>query len=64
MSPSTDVFSVVAIKYAILLKQLHTTRIASYSWANGNLVIKSAEMWLYGFSRITLGISFSAGALL
>jgi len=43
-SPSADVFSVVAIKCAILLKQLHTTRIASYPWAKGSLVIKSANI--------------------
>ena len=64
MSPSTDIFSVVAIKYAILLKRLHTTKIASYPWASGSLVIKSADMWLYGFSGIALGISFPAGASL
>jgi len=42
----------------ILLNQLYTTKIASYSWANGSLVIKSAEIWLYGFSEITLDIYF------
>ena len=52
------------MKCAILLKQLHTTRIASYSWANNSLVMKSTEIWLYGFSRIALGISFSTGVSL
>jgi len=36
----------------------------SYPWANGSLVMKSADIWLYGFSGIALGISFPAGALL
>jgi len=52
------------MKYTILLKQLHTTKIALCSWANGSLVMKSAKIWLYGFSGIALGISFPAGALL
>jgi len=51
------------MKCAILLKQLYTTKIASYLWANGSLVMKSAEIWLYGFSGIALGISFPTGAL-
>jgi len=63
-SLSTDVFSVVAMKCAILLKQSHTTKIALYLWANGSLVMKSAEIWLHGFSGITLGISFPAGTSL
>jgi len=50
------------MKCAILLKQLYTTKIASYLWANGSLVMKSAEIWLYSFSGIALGISFPAGA--
>ena len=64
MSPSADVFSIMTIKCAILLKQLYTTRIALYPWANGSLVIKSAEMWFYSFSGITLDISFPADASL
>ena len=56
MSPSADVFSVIAIKCAILLKQLHTTKIALYLWASGSSVIKSANIWLHGFSGIALGI--------
>jgi len=43
-SSFTDVFLVVAIKCAILLKQPHTTKIALYSWTNGSLAIKSANM--------------------
>ena len=64
MSSFTDVFSVVAIKYTILLKQSHTTKIALYPWASGSLVMKSAEIWLYGFSGTILGISFPAGTSL
>ena len=47
MSPSADVLSVVAMKYAILLKRSHTTRMVLYPWANGSLVMKSADIWLH-----------------
>jgi len=35
-----------------------------YPWANSSLVMKSAEIWLYGFSGIALGISFPTSASL
>ena len=63
-SPSADVFSIVAMEWAILLNWLYTIKIVSYSYVKGSLVIKSADMWLYGFSGIVLGISFSTRALL
>jgi len=62
--PSTNVLSIVAMKYAILLNRSHTTKIALYPWASNSLVMKSAEIWLHGFSRIVLGISLLAGASL
>ena len=64
VSPFADVFSIVAIKCAILLKWLHTTKIVLYPWAKGSLVIKSTDIWLHGFSGIALDISFPTGALL
>ena len=52
------------MKCAILLKWSHTTKIVLYPWANGSLVIKSAEIWFHGFSGIALGISFPTGTSL
>jgi len=61
---SANVFSVIVIKCTILLNWSHTTKIALYPCASGSLVMKSAKMWLYDFSRIALGINFPASALL
>ena len=61
---SADVFSVVAIKCAILLNLSYTTKIALYSWTKSSFIIKYAEIWLYSFSGIAFSISFSARALL
>ena len=52
------------MKCAILLNQSHTTKIALYPHARGNFIMKSAEIWLHGFSGIAFGMSFPAGALL
>ena len=42
VSPSTDIFFIVAMKWTILLNRLHTTSIALYPWISSNLVMKSA----------------------
>jgi len=60
-NPSADVFSIVGMKWSILVNWSTTTRILSYSYAKGNLVIKSADIYVYGFSRIEFGINFSTG---
>ena len=44
MRSSADIFSIVAIKCAILLNQSYTTKMALYSCASGSLVMKSAEI--------------------
>jgi len=41
---STDVFSIVVIKYIILDNLSHTTSIVSFSVTNSNLVIKDTSM--------------------
>jgi len=33
----------------------------SYPYTKGNLVIKSADIYVHGFSRIEFGIDFPAG---
>jgi len=60
-SPSTNVFSIVGMKCAIFVNLSTTTRIKSYPCANGNLVMKSADMCVQGLSGIELGISLPAG---
>jgi len=60
-SSSTNVFSVVGIKCTIFVNLLTNTKIELYPCASSNLVIKSAEMWAQGFSRIEFGINFLAG---
>jgi len=60
-SPSADVFSIVEMKCPIFVNLSTTTRIESYPCTNGNLVMKSADMCVQGFSGIELGISFPAG---
>ena len=60
-NPSANVFFIVGIKWTILVKQSTTTRILLYSYAKGNLVIKSANICVYGFSGIEFGINFPAG---
>ena len=50
----------VAIKCAILVKQLHTTSIESNSCARDSLVMKLVLMWFYGFVGVEFGISFFA----
>ena len=59
-NPSTDVLSVVSIKYTIFVSWSTTTKIVLYSWAKGSLVIKSANMCIQGFSGIELGINLPA----
>jgi len=60
-SPSAVVFSIVGTKCAIFVNQSTTTKILSYPWASGNLVIKSADICVYAFSGIKFGINFPAG---
>ena len=60
-SSSADVFSVVEIKWTIFVNLSTTTEIESYSWASGNLVIKSTKIYVQGLSGIELGIDLSAG---
>ena len=60
-NPSADVFSVVGIKWTILVSQSTTTKILSYPCTKGNLVIKSTDICVHGFSGIEFGISFPAG---
>ena len=60
-NPSADVFSVVGIKWTILVNRSTTTRMLLYPCAKGNLVIKSANICVYGFSGIEFGINFPAG---
>jgi len=55
-----DVFSVVGIKCTIFVNLLTTTKIKSYPWAKNSFVIKSADIKIYDFSGIELGISLSA----
>ena len=60
-SPSALVFSVVGIKCTIFMNLSTITKIAPYSCAKGNFVMKSALMWLHAFSGIEFGINFSTG---
>ena len=60
-SPSADIFSVVGMKWTIFVSLSTTTKIESYPWASSNLVIKSAEMYVQGLSKIELGINLPAG---
>jgi len=60
-NPSADIFSIVGMKWTILVNRSITTRILLYSCAKSNLVIKSADIYVYGFSRIEFGINFPAG---
>ena len=57
---STNVFSVVEIKCTIFVNLSTTTKIELYPCTNSNLVMKSAEIYTQGFSRIEFDISFSA----
>jgi len=59
-NPFADVFSVVGIKYIIFVN-LSTTKIELHPYASGNLVMKSTEMYIQGFSKIEFGINFPAG---
>ena len=59
--PSANVFSVVGIKWTILVSRSTTTRILLYPYAKGSLVIKSANICVYGFSRTELGINLLTG---
>jgi len=58
---STNVFSIVGIKYTIFVNLSTTTRIELYSCASSNLVIKFTKICAQGFSRIEFGINFPAG---
>jgi len=57
-NPSADVFSIVGIKWTILVNQSTATRILSYPCIKGNLVIKSANICIQGFSGIDLALTF------
>ena len=59
--PSAIVFSVVGTKCTIFVNQSTTTRILSYPCANGNFVMKSADMCVHALSGIELGINLPAG---
>ena len=59
-NPSADVFSVVGMKYTILVNLSAITKIELYLWAKDSFVIKSANMCVQGFSGIELGISLPA----
>ena len=59
-NPSADVFSVVSMKWTILVSRSTTTKILSYPCARGNLAIKSANICVQGFSGIEFSISFPA----
>jgi len=59
-SPSADVLFVVGIKWTIFVNLSTTTKIKSYSCANGSLVMKSANICIQGFSGIELGINLPA----
>ena len=56
-NPTANVFSVVGIKCAILVRQSHTTKIVLYPCTSGNFTMKSALMCLQGFSSMELGIN-------
>ena len=56
---SADVFSIVGIKYTIFVNLSTTTKIELYPCASSNLMMKSAEIYTQGFSRIEFGINFS-----
>ena len=60
-SPSTNIFSIVGMKWTIFVNLSTTTKIESYPWANSNLVIKSAEICIQDLSGIELGINLPAG---
>jgi len=55
----TDIFSIVGIKWTILVNQSTTTRILLYPYAKDNLVIKSANICVHDFSGIEFGINFA-----
>jgi len=59
-SPSADVLFVVGIKWTIFVNLSTTTKIKSYSCANGSLVMKSANICIQGFLDIELGINLPA----
>jgi len=60
-SPSTDVLSVVEIKWTIFVNLSTTTKIKSYPYTNSSLVIKSADIYIQGFLGIELGINLPTG---
>jgi len=55
-----NVFSIVGIKWTILVNWFTITRILSYPWAKDNLVIKFTDIYVQGFLGIELGINFPA----
>jgi len=58
---SANVFSVVGMKWTIFVNLSTTTKIELYSCAIGSLVMKSADIYIQGFSGIELGINLPAG---
>ena len=60
-SPSTDIFSVVGMKWTIFVNLSTTTKIELYPWTSSNLVIKPAEIYIQGLSGIELGINLPTG---
>jgi len=57
VNSSTNVFSVIGIKYTILVNQSITTRIESYPCAKGSLIMKSTDICIQGFVGVEFGIN-------
>ena len=51
----------IGIKWTIFVNLSTTTKIESYLCVIGSLVIKSADIYVQGFSDIELGINLPAG---
>ena len=59
-NPSAIIPSIVAIKCVIFDNLSQTTKMASFPATIGNLVIKSTEICIYGFSRTSPNFTFPA----
>ena len=62
-NPSTDVFSIVEIKYTIFVNLLTTTRIESYPCTSGNLVINLLRCVSTVFPELSLTLTFLLAVL-
>ena len=60
-SPFANILSIVGIKWTIFVNLSTTTKIKSYPYANGSLVMKSANIYVQGFLDIELGINLPVG---